>query len=102
MTSRSVSPPPSTAFAPPVYERKIVGIRTSTAIIDDFDFFLGYVPVNNSERPKFHRAVDVGIVTRRHKDVVRSRLLGEGDVGAGRICLGRRVRVVDDDRLFVA
>ena len=37
-----------------------------------------------------------------HQDVVGARLVGVGDVGAGRVRLGRGVRVVDDHRLLVA
>src|SRR5262249_28079256 len=63
-------------------------------------FFLGYFTVNNSEGPKFHRTVDVRTVTGRHEYVVGARLLGQRDVGSGRVCLGCRVRVVDDDGLL--
>src|SRR5690606_35185851 len=123
MTADSVAPSAWTARSPPVWGRRIVGMRTSTAMsgftfgfgdwigsgvaavigvtVDDANFFLGDLTVDDPVGAELHLAGLVGAVAGGHQDVVRAGLGGEIHVGARRIGLGRRVRVVDDDRFLV-
>src|SRR5690349_13414769 len=69
-----VAPDASTAFSPPVYVRRIVGIRTSIDIassvslvrsagrrrvLDELDVLFGDDPVDDSVGPELHRALTI-------------------------------------------
>src|SRR5689334_3107452 len=122
-SSPSVDPVPSTCLAPSVYVRRIVGMRTSMAIeqrstglsgrslasnpppagiippesFHHGDGLLGDHAVGDPEGAELGRV----LVPRGDQHVVRLRLAGVGDVGAGRVRLGGGVRVVDDDGFLV-
>src|SRR5579875_3085389 len=122
MSAASVSPLASTDFSPPVYVRRMVGILTSMAmgmrtpenrgcVVRDntgtppyrptsanaLDRLLGDLALDDPERAELRLLVRPG----RNEDVVGVRLLRQADVGARRVRLGGRMRVVDDDRLLV-
>src|SRR3954469_21614382 len=122
MRALRLPPLASTDFWSPVYGRRIVGIRTSTAIwvslmlgslvcvlwgvvgqcVDDGDLFLGPLAVDDPIRPELHRPVVIPVVARADEHVVRVRLHGQADVGAARVGLRRGVRVIDDHGHLVA
>src|SRR4051794_9212701 len=117
ISAASVSPVASTAFSPPVYVRRIVGIRTSMAmvllsacglgvvvfarLVGDLDLFFRHRAVDDPVGPELHRTVAIPVLAGRDEHVVRARLVRQADVGAAGVGLGRGVRVVDHHRLLV-
>src|SRR5690242_2535167 len=112
MSAARVAPFASTAFSPPVYVRRIVGIRTSMAmvllsacdlmrLVGDLDRLLGDLAVDDPVGPELHRSFTIPVLTCRDEHVVGTGLVGQPDVGAARVGLGRGVRVVDHHRLLV-
>src|SRR5690606_13642989 len=98
-----VAPSAVTARSPPVWGRRIVGMRTSAVMsgftfgvggggsgavigvtVDDANFFLGDLAVDDAVRAEVDRTGLVGAVAGRDQDVVRAGLGREVDVGARR------------------
>src|SRR5437764_12744075 len=73
------------------------GSGIDTGVHDPYRF-LGHLPVHDAERADLRGFRVAG----RHQQVVRVRVAGDVHVGPRRVCLGRGVRVVDDDRFLVA
>src|SRR4029453_8330672 len=83
MSALRLAPSPFTAFAPPVYVRRMVGIRTSMAIRHsslgdsarvqrghDGDLFLGHPAVDDSVGPELHGPVVIPVFPCAHEHVV--------------------------------
>src|SRR6476620_11944845 len=68
----------------------------------DGDLFFGHLAVDDSVGPELHRTLTIPVLACADQHVVRTRLARQADVGAARVGLGRRVRVVDHHRLLVA
>src|SRR5215467_11882897 len=73
-------------------------VLRSTVPRGDPYFLLAHLTVHDTERPELGPIRLPG----GYQDIVRPGLAGVGDVGAGRVGLGRGVGVVDDHRLLVA
>src|SRR5918994_1797481 len=97
-----LAPSALTAFSPPVYVRRMVGIRTSMAMSAsaphlvsarretgyDGDLFLGHGTVDDSIRPELHRPLVIPVLTGADERVMGARLAGEVDVGDARTGVG--------------